>query len=166
LLQLCCTNGPCTYPFTVAPKLFPRIVTAWPTPPDVADRLVITGGGITVNATPLLATPPTVTTRLPVVVPEGTGTLMNVGDQYVGVATVPLNLTVLLPCNVPKPAPLHWMDAPTLALDGDKVLIPGPGVTVKLTPLLAVVMPPTVTTTLPVVAPSGTDTTICVCVEV
>jgi hypothetical protein len=46
----------------VAPKFAPLIVTAVPTLPDVGDRLVMFGADpATVNATPLLATPPTVT---------------------------------------------------------------------------------------------------------
>jgi len=53
-----------------------------------------------VKPTPLLAAPDTVTTTLPDVVPLGTGATMLVAFQFVGVATVPLNLTVLLPCVV------------------------------------------------------------------
>jgi hypothetical protein len=45
----------------------------------------------------LLATPPTVTTTLPVVAPAGTGTTMLLADQVVGVAAVPLKVTVLVP---------------------------------------------------------------------
>ena len=44
-----------------------------------------------------LATPPTVTTTLPVVAPVGTGATMLVELQLVGVAAVPLNATVLVP---------------------------------------------------------------------
>jgi hypothetical protein len=45
----------------------------------------------------MLATPPTVTTTLPVVAANGTGTVMLVALQLVGVASVPLNVTVLVP---------------------------------------------------------------------
>lgn len=38
-----------------------------------------------------------VTTTLPIVAPDGTGTTMLVADQLVGVAVVSLNVTVLLP---------------------------------------------------------------------
>src|SRR5262249_54146473 len=55
-------------------------------------------GAVTVKLTPVLARPPTVTTTLPVVAPAGTGTTMLVADQLVGVAVVPLNVTVLVPC--------------------------------------------------------------------
>jgi hypothetical protein len=48
--------------------------------------------------TPLLACPPTVTTTLPVVAPVGTVVMMLVGLQLVGVANVPLNVTVLFAC--------------------------------------------------------------------
>jgi hypothetical protein len=48
-------------------------------------------GMFTVKLTPLLATPPTVTTTLPVVAPDGTGATMLVALQLVGVAAVPLN---------------------------------------------------------------------------
>jgi len=53
--------------------------------------------GATANATPLLASPPTVTTTGPVVAPEGTGTAMLAVLQFVGEAVVPLNVTVLVP---------------------------------------------------------------------
>ena len=53
--------------------------------------------GATVKLTPLLETPPTVTVTGPVVAPLGTGATMRVAVQLVGVATVPLNRTVLPP---------------------------------------------------------------------
>src|SRR3954463_16238638 len=82
----------------VAPKLVPVIVTDVPTGPLVGERLVSGGGGgLIVKVSALLATPPTVTTTLPVVAPLGTGTRMLVADQLVGVAAVPLNVTVLMP---------------------------------------------------------------------
>jgi len=67
-----------------------------PIAPEEAERLVMLGG-MTVNAIPLLGTPPTATTTLPVVAPLGTGTMMLVALQLVGVAGVPLNVTVLVP---------------------------------------------------------------------
>jgi hypothetical protein len=61
---------------------------------------------VTVNAMPLLATPPTVTTTYPFVAPAGTGTTMLVALQLAGVAAIVLNVTVLVvPCVVPKFAP-------------------------------------------------------------
>src|SRR6186997_1052457 len=90
----------------VAPKLAPVIVTAVPTGPDVGLSVLIDGGTVTVKRTPLLARPPTVTTTFPVVAPLGTGTVRLVAVQPVGVASVPLNVTVLVPCVVPKFAPV------------------------------------------------------------
>jgi hypothetical protein len=51
----------------------------------------------TVKFTPLLATPPTVTTTLPEVAPAGTDVAMLVAVQFVTVVAVPLKLTVLVP---------------------------------------------------------------------
>ena len=140
------------------PKLDPEIVTEVPIAPEVGERLVMLGGGTTVKLTALLACPPTVTTTFPVVAPLGTGTAMLVALQLVGVAVVPLNFTVLLPCVGPNVVPLIVTEAPTAPDVGERLLIWG--MTVKLTPLLAT--PDTVTTTFPVVAPLGTGTTILV----
>jgi len=79
------------------PKLVPVIVTAVPAGPDVGFRLVMEGGGadvVTVKFTPLLATPPTVTTTFPVMAPVGTDVAMLDEVQLVVVASVPLNITV------------------------------------------------------------------------
>ena len=57
---------------------------------------------LTVKLTPLLATPFTVTTTLPVVAPLGTVTPMLVALQLVTVAAAPLKVTVLDPCVEPK----------------------------------------------------------------
>jgi hypothetical protein len=73
----------------------PVIVTESPTAPEVGERLFIFG--VTVNVTPLLACPLTVTTTGPDVALAGTGTTMLVALQLVGVAAVPLNVTVLDP---------------------------------------------------------------------
>ena len=149
----------------VAPKFAPVIVTRVATNPDVGFRLVMLGAGtVTVKLTPLLAIPPTATTTLPVVAPVGTGAMMLVALQFVGVAVVPLNLTVLVPCVAPKFAPVIVTLEPTNPEVGFRPVILGPGeLTVKLIPLLAI--PPTVTTTFPVVAPAGTGTTILVALQ-
>src|SRR5204863_332392 len=144
----------------VAPKLVPVTVTDALTAALVGFSLVTVAVGSTVKVTPLLATPPTVTTTLPVVAPAGTGTTMLVADQLVGVAVVPLNVTVLVPLVAPKVAPAIVTAAPTTPLVGERVVIVGGTITVNETPLLA--SPPTVTTTLPVVAPAGTGTTMLV----
>src|SRR5204862_3557188 len=103
----------------VAPNPVPAIVTAVATGPFVGERLVTVGGTVTVKATPLLASPPTVTTTLPVVAPDGTGTTTLVADQLVGVAVVPLTVTVLLPCVAPNPVPAIVTAVATGPLVGD-----------------------------------------------
>ncbi len=77
--------------------MLPVIVTAAPTAPVVMDKTLMLGAGTTVKLTPLLFTPPTLTTTLPVAAPLGTVTAMLVALQLVAVAIVALNLTVLLP---------------------------------------------------------------------
>lgn len=52
---------------------------------------------MTVKLRPLLGRPPTVTTTLPLMAPVGTGTVMEVIFQEVGVASVPAKETVLEP---------------------------------------------------------------------
>jgi len=142
--------------FPGGPKFVPVIKTEEPTGPEVGLRLVMVGVGITVKTTPLLATPPTVTTTLPVVAAAGTGTTMLVAFQLVGVPAVPLNVTVLLLWLAPKFAPVIVTDVPTRPEVGLMLVIFGTVATVKSAPLLA--RPPTVTTTLPVLAPAGTGT--------
>ena len=73
-----------------------ELATVMQSVPDVVgDRSAWTkvklGVARTVKLTPLLATPPTVTTTFPVVAPAGTGATMLVALQLVGVAAVPLN---------------------------------------------------------------------------
>src|SRR6266404_789415 len=70
--------------------------------PEFGVRLVMLGGRRTAKLTPLLATPPTVTTTFPVDAPAGTDTMMVVAAQFMGVAMVPLKVTVLLPWVEPK----------------------------------------------------------------
>src|SRR5713101_908279 len=149
----------------VAPQFAPVVVTDAPTIPVVGFRLVMLGPGtVTLKLTPLLATPPTVTTTFPVVAPAGTGAVILVALQLVGVAAIPLNVTVLVPCVVPKFAPLIVTELPTNPEVGFRLVMLGAGtVTVKLTPLLAT--PPTVTTTFPVVAPAGTGAVILVALQ-
>src|SRR5207245_4510654 len=138
--------------------LLPVIVTDVPAAPELADMLLMLGTASTVNDTPALATPPTVTTTLPVVAPAGTGVTIEVALQLVGVAAVPLNVTVLVPWLEPKFVPVIVTDVPTAPELGDKLLMLTVGRTVKLTPLLG--FPLTVTTTFPLVAPVGTGATI------
>ena len=107
----------------VDPNVVPEIVTDVPTVPEVGDRLRIYG--LTVKLFPLLAVPDTVTTTLPVVAPDGAGATIFVELQLVGVAVVPLNLTVLLPWLDPKFEPLIVTDCPTGPEVGERLDILG-----------------------------------------
>src|ERR1019366_7217402 len=147
----------------IAPKFVPAIVTDVPTDPAAGARLVIPGGAggtVTVKFAPLLAWPPTVTTTFPVAAPAGTLTTIPVALQLIGVAGVPLNVTVLVPWLAPKFVPAIVTDVPTDPAAGARLVIPGGTVTVKF--VLLLVWPPTMTTTLPVAAPTGTVTTMLV----
>lgn len=94
----------------------------------------------------------------------GTGATMLDALQLVGVAAMPLNVTVLVPWLAPKFEPAIVMDVPITPEVGLRFVMLGGGtVTVKGTPLLA--LPPTVTTTLPVVAAAGTGTTMLVALQ-
>jgi hypothetical protein len=132
----------------VVPNPLPVMVTDVPTGPDVGFRLEMLG--MTDKSAPLLATPPTVTTTFPVVAPLGTAAVMELVDQRVGVAGAPLNVTVLVPCELLNPSPTMVTDAPIVPDDGFSLDMLGS--TVKITPLLAT--PLTVTTTGPVDAPA------------
>src|SRR5437762_2101105 len=146
----------------VVPKLVPVTVTAVPTGPVVGFRLVMAGADeVTVKFTPLLATPPTVTTTLPVVAPPGTDATMLVALQLVVLAVVPLKVTVPV---VPKLVPVMVTAVPTGPEVGFRLVMAGAvDVTALVAPLLAT--PPTVTTSLPVVAPLGTDATMLVALQ-
>jgi hypothetical protein len=111
----------------VAPKLVPLMVTTVPTGPLDGETLVMTGGAITVYGNALLARPPTVTTTLPVVAPAGTGTTMLPADQVVGVAAMPLNVTVLVPWVEPKLLPPIVTTVATGPLDGERLVNVGVG---------------------------------------
>lgn len=63
--------------------------------PEAGVTLVIVG--VTVNATALLALPPTVTITDPVLAPMGTGAIMDVALQLVAVADTPPNVIELFP---------------------------------------------------------------------
>lgn len=149
----------------LAPKFAPVMVTEKPTGPEAGLKAVMLGGGVTVKATPLLATPFTVTTTFPDVAPLGTTTEALVLVQPKTVAAVPLNVTVLEPSFGPKLVPVINTDEPTGPDVGLRLVIVGGGgaVTVKVIPLLWV--PATFTRTVPVVAPVGTGTTMLVSLQ-
>jgi len=104
----------------------PLTLTAAPTAPDVGDKLVIFGAATTVKVTPLLATPPTVTTTFPVVAPVGTVATIDVVLQLaILVTVVVLNFTVLVPCGDPKFVPVIVTDAPTAPDVGERLVMLG-----------------------------------------
>jgi hypothetical protein len=144
------------------PKFWPDIVTALPVAPVEGEIAVMLGPGATVKAKLLLLIPPAVTISEPVVAPAGTGATMLLSLQLNGVATVPLKVTLPLPCGMPKPEPLIVICEFTVPLAGETPLITGGGITVKLAEFDA---PACVTITGPVVAPDGTGTTICVLLQ-
>lgn len=138
------------------------MVTGPLTGAEVGDRVFRTG--VTENDTPLLASPPTVTTTFPVVAKDGTETTMAPPTQLVAVAVAPLKVTVLEPWLAPKFDPETVIELPVGPEVADNPVILGGGVTVKGLPALDV--PFTVTITFPVVAPGGTIALILVGVQV
>jgi hypothetical protein len=108
----------------VAPKLEPAIVIKALTGPEVGDKLDMLGANTTVKFSPLLFTP-TFTITSPVVAPLGTITTTLVSLQLVGVVPVPLKLTVLDPCVVPKSLPLMVTAVPTTPEFGDRLVMLG-----------------------------------------
>ena len=98
-----------------------------PASAELGFKLAILGGGtVTVKVTPLLATPPRVTTTVPVLAPPGTGATILVGLQLDGTAGVPLNDTVLVPCDEPKLVPLIVSELPTGPKVGLRAVMVGP----------------------------------------
>lgn len=145
----------------------PVMVTEVPTGPTVGDKLLIPGRlpDVTVKTAEVLPIPPTVTITLPVVAPVGTGATICVGLQLVGVAAVPLKVTVLLPLEVPKPVPLMVTEVPTVPEVGERLVIWGFTVKGALPPAATLIAPLTVTTIWPLVAAPGTGTTTCVLLQ-
>jgi len=112
---------------TVATNGAPNAVLIAALCPEPLVTETVAGGPVTVNATPLLAVPPTVTTTFPVVAPVGTFTTIVVAFQLVAVPPdTPLNVTVLVPWLAPKFAPLIVIDAPTCPVGGFTLVMLGP----------------------------------------
>jgi hypothetical protein len=152
------TLAPCPLRVTIPgiePKFVPEIVKGVPEAPLAGLRLLIAGAG-TVNATPLLLTPEAVTTTLPLVAPIGTFVAIVDAEKLETVPDIPLNLTTGVV--LPKFDPATVTGVPAAPEAGEVLVIIGAGTTVKLVPLLT--LPPTVTVTFPVVAPTGTAVTI------
>src|SRR5438045_4225636 len=120
----------CTLATPTLSEAFALSVTLPETVAPLEGAVMLTVGGVvsllvTVKLTPLLATPPTVTTTLPVVAPLATGATMLVALQLVGVAATPLNFTVLVPCVAPKFAPAIVTDVPATPDVGFKLVMLG-----------------------------------------
>src|SRR4051794_18711916 len=113
------------------------MVTEAPASPEVGDKELIAGAPNTVNGNALPGAPPTATVTGPVLAVGGTGTTMLVELQLLVVALMPLNVTVLLPCVVPKFSPAMVTDVPDVAEEGVMLAMLAKGSTVKFTPLLA-----------------------------
>ena len=125
---------------------------------------VIPGGvpALTVKRRKLLTWPLTTTATPPVMAPAGTGTVIDVALQLVGLEAGepcwPAKRTRLLPWVSPKLAPAMVTGLPIGPVVGERLEMVGAGVgTVKFTALVA--KPLTVTTKDPLLAPAGTDVT-------
>jgi hypothetical protein len=106
----------------VAPKPSPSRRTTDPTAPLLG--VATSMRGRTVNAAPLLGTPATVTMTLPVVAENGTvARMVPLLHEFTVAAVVPLNVTLLLPCVAPKPAPEIVTTVPDVPLVGLSELI-------------------------------------------
>ena len=134
----------------VAPKFAPEIVTAVPGEPDNGEIVFMLGA--TVNVTWLLTYPFTVTTTGPLESPAGTAVAIEVSVQLPGVAVTPLNVMVLVPCELPKLYPRIFTEEPIGPKEGEIRIIEG--MIVNVTVLLAT--PTTVTLKGPGCAPAGT----------
>ena len=107
------------------PKLVPVTVIEPPIGVDDGVRLLMLGAGTTVKLVALLFTPLAFTTTFPVVAPLGTVTAILVALQLVGVAAIPLNVTVLVPWLDPKFVPVIVTVAPTAPVVMDRLVMLG-----------------------------------------
>jgi hypothetical protein len=119
------------------------------------------GGGKTVKEIWFAAMVFTVTMRLPVVAPVGTGTVIEPPAQAVGGALVPLNVTALV--IVPNPAPLMVTEAPIGAEPGDTPVTTG--MTTNVCVLLELPLTTTPISAFPAARLLGTATTIVVSLQ-
>lgn len=124
---------------------------------------MIVGAGTTVKLLPLDAVdaPDTATVIRPVVAVAGTVAMICVAVADVTVAAMPLNETVSFVFVVLKFVPVIVTLVPVPPVGGLNPEIVGARVTVKV-PLLVAVAAPTVTVSVPVVAPVGTVAMSCV----
>jgi hypothetical protein len=103
------------------------MVTDVPIAPELGVTLASIGRteNVSLKGTPLLASPPTVTTTFPLAAPLGTGTKIEFELQPVGVAKVPLKVTVLVPCAGPKFVPVIVTTVPAGPEMGEIVAMSG-----------------------------------------
>src|SRR3989441_9139816 len=117
-------------------KFEAAIVRLVPTGALVGEKLVIVGGGMTVKLLALIAVPPDVVTLIgPVVAPLGRVVAIEVDEFTVKLAATPLMVTDVTPV---KFVPAIVTLVPTGPLVGEKLVIVGGGMTVKLLALIAV----------------------------
>jgi hypothetical protein len=115
-----------TVPPVEGPRFDPLIVTTDPTAPLLILSEEMLGAGVTVNVTPVLACPPTVTTTRPVVAPLGTGAVMLLAPQAVALDDVPLKVTVsLFTWLERKFVPAITIDEPMAPVFGVRLVIVG-----------------------------------------
>src|SRR5687768_13461261 len=93
-------------------KFSPRMTIDSSSRPDAGSTESMRGAGTTWKGMGVLADPPTVTTRGPVVAPGGTDTLISVLLQDSDCAGMPLKVTVLVCCVSPKYCPVSEIIVP------------------------------------------------------
>ena len=143
----------------VVPNPEPAIVTGVPAPPLCGVTLVIVGV-VTVKGTELEVTPPCVTWTEPDTECGATIAVICASLQFVTKPPMEPRSREPLPWPAPKPVPVTVTFVPAGPEVGDTLAMFGPERTEKAAGLLAT--PDSVTTTLPVVAPVGTGTTMLV----
>ena len=104
----------------------------------------------------VVLTPETVTEIFPVVAVAGTVVVIEVEVLLVGLAAIPLKLTMLLEATLLKPVPFRFIIVPIAATAGEnEVMVRG---SIRNSDVLNTVTPSRSTLILPVVAPLGTVT--------
>jgi hypothetical protein len=140
----------------VALKLVPVMVILVPTIPCNGEKLLMVGLRGTVKlSTDTAVCEPTCTEIVPVAAPAGTVTVNEVVVAAVTVAVVLLNLTMLFVAVVLKLVPVMVTLVPAIPCSGEKLLMVGISGTIKSC-VEVMVCVPTVTVSLPVLAPAGT----------
>jgi hypothetical protein len=137
-------------------KLVPVMVTLVPTAPWSGEKLVMVGFDVMVKlSTDTAVCDPTCTEIVPDVAAVGTVTVNEVVEAAVTVAIVLLNLTTLFAAVALKLVPVMVTLVPAIPCSGEKLLMVGISGTIKSC-VEVMVWVPTVTVSLPVLAPAGT----------